>query len=139
MKSSYIAIVSIFGILSACIAADTEWNKEIQVESPVPGGTPTTAILNFSGIGAIINKKDGKCIIMMFFNGSGAEEAGLKVSDVITHVDAKDISDLDLHQISALLRGNPDTTVVITIERAGEGKPEDVTVTRHPVNLRNNG
>jgi len=93
-------------------------------------------MMNLSGIGAVVNMKDGKCIITQFFDGSGAEAAGLKVSDIVTHIDAKDISGFDLFQIVKLLRGQPDTTVVITIERAGEAKPKSFTVIRHPVKIQ---
>ena len=136
MKPTYLVIISIFGFLSACFCADTEWNKEIQFDSPEPGGTPMAGMMNLSGIGAVVNKKDGRCIITKLFDRSGAEAAGLKVSDVITHVDSKDISGLDLLQIVKLLRGQPDTTVLITIAREGESKPRNVTVTRHPVKIQ---
>ena len=136
MKSLLFTIVAIFGILPACFSADTEWNKEIRIDSAEPGGTPVVGIMNLSGIGAVVNKKEGKCIITKFFEESGAEAAGLKVSDIITHIDSKDIANLDLLQIVALLRGQPDTTVVLTIERTGEAKAKNFTVTRHPVKLK---
>ena len=79
MKTPFLTVVAILGFYSSCISADPEWNKEIQFESPQPGGTPMIGMVNLSGIGAVINKKDGKCIITQFFDGSGAEAAGLKV------------------------------------------------------------
>jgi C-terminal processing protease CtpA/Prc len=48
-------------------------------------------------------------------------------------VDSKDISSLDLPQIAALLRGQPDTKVVLTIERSGEAKAKNFSVIRHPI------
>lgn len=128
-------IVFVFALTLYCTRAQTEWNKPIQLPPIESGGTSQTGIMNLSGIGAVINKKDGKCIITKFFEGSGAEVAGLKIDDAITHIDKTEVSNLDLPEIAALLRGDPDTTVVLTIVRGNE-PPKNVTVTRHPVKIK---
>lgn len=116
------------------LVAQTEWNKEVPFQ-PATGVTPTMAILNLAGIGAVVNKVEGGGVITRIVPGSGAEDARLQVSDIITHVDEKDISALDLSQIASLLRGDPDTTVLLKIERKGLKNPVEVRVTRHPVKL----
>ena len=117
-----------------CFAhAQSEWNKEIELPAIEPGGTPVTGLMNLSGIGAVINKEDGKFLITRFFVDSGAEAAGLKISDVITHVDENDVSPLDLNEVVALIRGDPGTRVTLTVVRES-GPPRKFIVTRHPVN-----
>jgi carboxyl-terminal processing protease len=70
---------------------------------------------------------------MEVLKGSGAEAAGLKKSDVITQIDSKNIESLQLLEVVPLIRGEPGTTVLLTIQRTGEIKPLIVTVTRHIV------
>jgi len=89
--------------------------------------------LNLIGIGARILTVHGKCTIMEVLKGSGAEAAGLKKSDVITQIDSKNIESLQLLEVVPLIRGEPGTTVLLTIQRTGEIKPLIVTVTRHIV------
>ena len=121
--------------LGLCLAhAEPEWNKEIEFPPPQPGGTPMIGVMNLVGIGAVINKKEGKCVITKLFEDSGAEAAGVTIDDIITHVDGKDLSGVELQDIAALLRGDPDTIVVLTIVR-GDAPPKEYHVTRRPVKI----
>lgn len=90
--------------------------------------TPTPPPQTFAGIGAAIFVKDGKCVIVDFVAGSGALASGLQVSDVITHIDRREISGLDISDIVPLLRGPSGTTVTLTVDR--KGTPLQFTVTR---------
>lgn len=135
MKS--IIVTTVITLISLVrLSADTEWNK-VAPGSPIePDGKPTSAIINLSGIGVEISNKTGKCVIATVLKGSGAAAAGLKVEDIITHIDSKGISNLDLAEIAALLRGNPDSTVILTVQRSGSPKPQNYTVTRRPVRIQ---
>jgi len=103
--------------------------------SPIIGNNNLSGI-GAAGIGAVVNKKTGVYIITKLYDQYGAAIAGLKEGDIITHIDTKDISGLDLFQITLLLRGEPETKVVITIQRAGEAAQKDYTVVRHSVNIK---
>lgn len=123
------------GAFGACVCcAETNWNRLIPGPPFTPGGAPSIGILNLSGIGAEIKKEGDACTVAKILQGSGAEAAGLKIDDRITHVGEKDVSGLDLLGIAALLRGDPGTTVTLTILRAGE-QPKLYEVTRQPVVL----
>jgi membrane-associated protease RseP (regulator of RpoE activity) len=98
-----------------------------------PPGSPIIGNNNLSGIGAVVNKKNGACVITKLLEQSGAVTAGLKEGDIITHIDTKDISALNLFQITMLLRGEPETKVVITIQRAGEADLKNYPVVRPSV------
>jgi len=95
---------------------------------------PEERIPKFCDIGAAVNKQNGNCVITELFGGSSASAAGLKEGDIITHIDTKDVSALDVHQIRALLRGQQNTIVVLTIQRPGETTPKNFTVARRLVN-----
>lgn len=97
---------------------------------------PEERIFNLRGIGAAVNKENGVCVITQLFDGGTASAAGLKDGDIMTHIDTKNISALDVHQIRALLLGQQNTKVVITIQRPGESSPKDYTVVRRPVNTK---
>jgi carboxyl-terminal processing protease len=75
-------------------------------------------------------------VFCSIYDGSTASSAGLKEGDMITRINTKDISALDVHQIRALLPGQQNTKVVMTIQRPGETSPKDYPVVRRPVNAK---
>lgn len=52
--------------------------------------------------------------------GGGAEAAGVQAGDVVTGVDGQSIVGMDINAISALIRGEVNTQVSLTIQREGE-------------------
>ena len=89
----------------------------------------------FEGIGARVDKAEkGGVEIKYLFAGQPAEKAGVRVGDVIKAVDSKDVTQLDLNEAIALIRGPRDTKVVLTIQR-GDEAPFDLTVTRARIEI----
>ena len=89
----------------------------------------------FEGIGARVDTAPkGGVEIKYLFAGQPAEKAGVQVGDVITAVDGKDVTTMDLNDAITLIRGPHDTTVVLTIQR-GDQKPFDMTVTRAQIEI----
>ncbi len=89
----------------------------------------------FEGIGARVDKAEkGGVEIKYLFAEQPAEKAGVRVGDVITAVDSKDVTQLDLNDAIALIRGPRDTKVVLTIRR-GDQAPFDLTVTRAQIEI----
>ena len=82
----------------------------------------------FGGIGALFSQdKDTKVITFLkVYEGSGAEEAGFKVDDILYKVDGKDISGEDLSEVVSKIRGDEGTTVELTVLRGDDG--EEYTV-----------
>ena len=70
----------------------------------------------YGGIGALIRKKGDYVIIAEPYKGSPADENGLKIGDKIVAVNGKDMRGAKVEDISKSLRGEPNTTVSITIE-----------------------
>jgi carboxyl-terminal processing protease len=89
----------------------------------------------FEGIGARVDKAEkGGVEIKYLFAGQPAEKAGVRVGDIIKAVDGKDVTQLDLNEAIALIRGPRDTKVVLTIQR-GDQTPFDMPVTRARIEI----
>jgi carboxyl-terminal processing protease len=85
---------------------------------------------SYVGVGITVSAREdnaGIDVIDVIANGPAAE-AGLLVGDVLVAVDGTDIIGKDINAVSTLIRGEENTKVKLTVERAGERK--DFTVTR---------
>lgn len=72
----------------------------------------------FVGIGVSINAETYE--ILVVFNGSGAEDAGIENADVITGVDGVSVEGLTVNEVANMIRGEEGTTVTVTVMRRGE-------------------
>ena len=86
----------------------------------------------FVGIGVIMNAETLE--ILMVYPDSGAAEAGILPKDFIYAVDGKSIDEYSKEEVLALIAGEPETTVTVTVKR-GEQKL-DFTVTRRVLTER---
>ena len=91
----------------------------------------------FSGIGAQVGLEDGLPVIVAPFDGSPAEEAGIKAGDIIIEVDGEDVTAWPLGDIVEKIRGEAGTAVNITVVRPGEGESYEITVVRGEINSPN--
>lgn len=90
----------------------------------------------YGGVGAYIRARDGGVIITEPFEGMPAALAGLKAGDRILMIDTADVRQATTERVSELLKGTPNSKVVLKIERPGEKKPRKVEVTRKQVSLK---
>lgn len=84
----------------------------------------------FGGIGIRIAVEDSRVRILSVMHYTPAERVGLKADDHITHIDGEPVKGLDQQQVIARLRGEVDSKVVLTIERAEAPRPLQIEVTR---------
>ena len=84
----------------------------------------------FGGLGISINYNEGLTSIIEVHPDTPAAEAGLKVKDVITHVDGRPIDGLPQRGVVDLLRGPVDSRVELTVDRPGVETPVLVAVVR---------
>lgn len=75
---------------------------------------------SFTGIGVYIEKKDGYTNVQSVMKGYPAEKAGMKNDDLIIAVDDVDIKNMELSQVSKLIKGPVDTSVSLKIKRGQE-------------------
>lgn len=85
--------------------------------------TSGAAPAKFGGVGIDgMPQADGRILVRQLVAGGPAHEAGIKVGDIITHVDGKATKGSDFKQIVDFrLRGRAGTPVLLTIQR--QGKP----------------
>ena len=75
----------------------------------------------YVGIGVTITpEENGGIRIIEVAAGGPAEEAGIQVEDVIVEVDGQKILGMDLNESKALIQGEENTSVAITVQRDGE-------------------
>ena len=78
---------------------------------------------SYVGIGVAMQKYTaGGVQIVECYKGSTAEEAGVKVDDVITAINGEDITDTELQDVVSMIKDNED--VVLTVQRKGEDTQE---------------
>lgn len=80
---------------------------------------------SYVGIGVAMQKYTaGGVQIVECYKGSTAEEAGVKVDDVITAINGEDITDTELQDVAFMIKDNEDKDVVLTVQRKGEDTQE---------------
>lgn len=85
---------------------------------------------NVYGIGVYVALDDsGRIVILDAIPESPAETAGLQSEDIIIAVDGENVVGKTLDETVALMRGLPDTTVEITVQR--DGTEKTFTVARY--------
>ena len=76
----------------------------------------------YAGIGALIMKKDNTICISEPYEGMPAQRNGLRAGDVIVQVDGEEVDGLSVSEVSALLKGTPNTIIKLKLNRPGEKK-----------------
>jgi carboxyl-terminal processing protease len=84
----------------------------------------------YQGIGARIGMEDGLPVIVSPFDGSPAQEAGVKAGDIIIEVDDEDVTSWPLNDIVENIRGEAGTQVELTVLRPEESESLEITITR---------
>ena len=88
----------------------------------------------YGGIGSYIReRKEGGVYIIEPFEGMPAALAGLKPGDRILAIDTVDVSKKSSDEVSALLKGVPNTKMVLKIQRPSEKKPREVEMVRKQI------
>jgi carboxyl-terminal processing protease len=87
------------------------------------------------GIGIeLAQEADSQAVVIAeIYPGSPALEAGIRKGDRLLSVDDKLIKELEVAEIEKLIRGKPDTTVKLSLNRQGQGF--DVSVKRADVEI----
>lgn len=83
---------------------------------------------NYQGIGVGYSMVEQGAMITKIYSDSPASKAGLKVGDIITKADGKDLSQADTDQVREYVRGEDGTEVTLTV--LSNKKTSDVKVTR---------
>ena len=89
----------------------------------------------YGGVGLKVGRRGGEITVVSPVAGASGYEQGVRTGDVIIEVAEQPTTNLSLEDVETLLRGEPGTTVPITVEREGTPAPLTFTLTREQVEL----
>lgn len=87
----------------------------------------------YGGIGALIRQKDEWVYIAQPYEGFPADRSGLAIGDRIVEIDGTDARGIGSEKVSSMLKGDPGTTVTLTIEKFDTGRQETLEITRERI------
>ena len=90
---------------------------------------------SFTGLGMEVVMENGFVKVIAPIDDTPAAKAGIQAGDVIIRMDGKTVSGLNLTQATERMRGEPGTSIVLTILRESEPEPFDVELKRAVVQL----
>jgi len=89
----------------------------------------------FGGLGITVGMKDGALTIISPIEGTPADKAGLKASDIILKIESQSTLNMSIDDAVKLMRGKPQTPINLTIYRKGEKKPLEVRIIRDIIKI----
>src|SRR5690606_6758359 len=84
----------------------------------------------FGGLGIEVTMENGFVKVVAPIDDAPAAKAGIQAGDLITHLDGEPVLGLTLAEAVDKMRGLVDTDLTLTIRRAGEAEPLEITLTR---------
>ncbi|MEM9337832.1 MAG: S41 family peptidase [Bacteroidota bacterium] len=87
----------------------------------------------YSGIGAVIEKKNGINTVVIPYEGFAAHEAGLKAGDEIHKIGGVVLEGKSSEEINYLLKGQSKSDITLTIKRYGKEEMFDVVLKREKI------
>src|SRR5690348_15254106 len=96
----------------------------------------TTTDGNYGGLGLSVSIEDGAVKVIAPTEDTPAWRAGIKAGDYITHINGELVYGLTLDEAVSKMRGEPGSSIKLTIVRPGRDKPFDVSMNREKIELR---
>jgi len=90
----------------------------------------------YGGIGAVITKRDDYVYVSEPYQGYPAQKAGLMAGDKILEINGKSAKGKTTEEVSKVLKGQPNTSVTLLIERKSFKNPFEVTFNRAKVSVK---
>ncbi len=91
----------------------------------------------YNGIGALVNSEGGKFIVMMVYEGTPAQKAGLLLGDEIVKIDGVTLAGREDADPGKLLKGQNGSVARLAIRREGQAKLLELSVMRDVVKMTN--
>lgn len=90
----------------------------------------------YGGIGALVRQQGEYVVISEPYEGFPAQKADLRAGDRILKVNDIDVKGKKTDDISKYLKGQASTTIKLLIEREGEAKPLEKTISREEIKIK---
>jgi carboxyl-terminal processing protease len=89
----------------------------------------------YAGIGALIMKRGNDIYISEPYEGMPAQRNDIRAGDIILEVDGVKVTGLSVSEVSAKLKGVPNTRIKIKLNRSGEKKPIEKEFLREKIQV----
>ena len=90
----------------------------------------------FGGLGIEVGMENGFVKVISPIDDTPASRAGIQASDLIIKLDEKTVKGMTLNDAVKIMRGKPNTDIVLTVAREGESKPLIFTITREIIRVK---
>ncbi len=87
----------------------------------------------YSGIGAVVERKNGVSTVIMPYEGFAAHEAGLQAGDEIHAINGVALAGKSQEEVRFLMKGQSNSEITLTVKRYGQHEMFDVNVKREKI------
>jgi len=84
----------------------------------------------FGGLGLVVAMRDGRIMVIAPMEDTPGSRAGILSGDCITQVEGRSVEGQPLADVVKLLRGDPGSSVTLTVERPSTGVKKNYTLQR---------
>lgn len=88
----------------------------------------------FGGLGIEVGRENGYIKVISPIDDTPADRAGILAGDLIIAIDSKPLRELLPEEAANMMRGEPGTSVTVTIAREGQ-EPFDLTIVREVISI----
>ncbi len=90
----------------------------------------------FGGLGITVGVRDGALTVIAPIEGTPADKAGLKASDIILKINKKSTLGMTIDEAVSIMRGKVGSPIDLTIVREGENKPLSIHIVRGIISIQ---
>jgi len=90
----------------------------------------------YVGIGVSVSSKDSQPRIIEVYDGTPAQQAGLRGGDLLVSIDGQPVAGMPLDQMTSLVRGPAGSSVQIVVRRGDDPTELPFSVTRAEIHLQ---
>ena len=143
---------NVFGLIKNLYVEDREDEELMRnaISGMLSGLDPHSAYLNsdqynnfkiratgrYGGLGIEVSMQNGFVQVVAPFEDTPADRAGIKAGDLILKLDDKNVKGMAFEDAIRIMRGEPGTTIRLTIVREGEEKPLIFNLKREIIKIR---
>lgn len=84
----------------------------------------------FGGLGMVVGQRDGQLTVVSPIDGTPAARADIKAGDKIIEIDGESTVNMSLTESVGKLRGDPGTTVILSVLTEKASQPKQITLKR---------
>lgn len=90
----------------------------------------------FGGLGMEVGTEDGFVKVIAPIDDTPAQRAGVQAGDLIIRLDDKSVKGMSLTDAVKMMRGEPGSTITLTIMRQGQREPLEIELTRAVIKVK---